>query len=127
METQPGPGGAPSNFKTLLRIVGILAGIGVLLFGLMGIGLWLLRPYLPGAAPAAPAGQYVTIDGRDVGGAIIDPINVWDNYTTRGAVVARLHHGDRVQMIGQSGDGVQIQTDAGVRGWLTNTFIRELK
>lgn len=80
-----------------------------------------------GAAPAAPAGKYVTIDGRDVGGAIIDPINVWDNYTTRGAVVARLHHGDRVQMIGQSGDGVQIQTDAGVRGWLTNTFIRELK
>jgi len=72
-------------------------------------------------------GQPVTIDGRDSSGIVIDPINVWDNYQTRSTVVARVHHGDAVTMLGRSGDGVQIQTSAGVRGWLTYTFIKELK
>ena len=73
------------------------------------------------------AGQAVTIDGRDTSGAMIDPINVWDNYQTRGAVVARLHHGDTVTMLSRNGNGVQIQTSSGVRGWLTYSFIKELK
>jgi PBP1b-binding outer membrane lipoprotein LpoB len=74
-----------------------------------------------------PAGRDVTIDARDESGQVIDPVNVWDNYQTRGAVVARVHHGDHVTLISRNGNGAEIVTSNGARGWLTYTFIRELK
>lgn len=77
--------------------------------------------------PNAQPAQTVTIDGTDSTGVRIETINVWNNYQTRSAVVARVRHGERVEMLGRSGDGVEIQTADGTRGWVTYWFIKELK
>lgn len=104
------------------RIVWIVGGL-LALFVVIG----LISAFGGRRAQVSPAGQYVTIDGRDSSDAIIDPINVWDDYQIRGAVVARLPHGARVKMLRRDGSGIQIETENGVRGWVTDSFIRELK
>jgi hypothetical protein len=77
--------------------------------------------------PSTPA-RVVTMDGMDkASGTVIDPINVWGNYQTRTSVVAHVRSGDKVKLISRNGDGVQIETDNGTRGWVTYWFIKELQ
>jgi hypothetical protein len=118
-----------SNTRTLVRVAGLLIGGAVLLFGLMGLGLWLFRPYIPGAnkPPPSNARQTVTINASDGTGGTIDPINVWATYTPRGRTVARVHGGDTVTMLRRDGDGVLIETSDGTQGWVTYWFINGLK
>lgn len=53
-----------------------------------------------------------------------DPrVNVWDDYDKRSKVVAQLSHNDRVFLISESGDGAEIETENGTRGWVTKTFL----
>lgn len=80
------------------------------------------------ACGGSPVIGYATIDGyADVAQELIDPVNVWDNYKTRTAIVARVRHGERVGIVRREGDGVLIETSNGVRGWLTYTFLRDIK
>src|SRR5215207_3359903 len=81
----------------------------------------------PAAAPVPTAVRIVTIEGSDGMGGTIDPVNVWDNYETRGVVVARLRSGDKVTLIERDGKGVRIETADGTRGWVTESFIREFQ
>ena len=83
-----------------------------------------LAALLAGCAPS-PAPPIVTINARDESGQIIASVNVWDNYQTRATVVGVVHDGDRVALIRRAGDGAQIQTTAGVRGWVSAAFIKQ--
>ena len=48
--------------------------------------------------------------------------------TRPGTTQAEVDHiRERVEMLGRSGDGVEIQTADGTRGWVTYWFIKELK
>ena len=77
--------------------------------------------------PSTPA-RIVTMSGYDqASGTTIDPINVWDDYQTRAHVVATVRNGEKVTLIRRSGDGVQIETASGARGWVTYWFIKELQ
>ena len=79
------------------------------------------------APPPTPA-RMVTMDGTDkASGTVIDPINVWSDYQTRSSVVARVASGAKVKLISRNGDGVQIETASGARGWVTYWFIKELQ
>lgn len=80
-----------------------------------------------GGARPAPAAQLVTVSGSDGQGGIIDPINVSETYEPRGRTVAQVHPGDQVTMLRREGDGILIQTSAGVQGWVTYWFIQGQK
>lgn len=73
--------------------------------------------------------QTATLDGYDsASGTTLQTINIWRNYTDRNQGLAgKGTHGEAVQLIRREGDGVLIQTSAGVRGWVNYRFIRELK
>lgn len=103
--------------KLVLLILGALLLLGLAFIATQGRTTF---------TPAAPA-QLVTIDNSDGVGGTIDPINVWDDYTARTAVVAKAHGGDRVQLLRQSGNGVYVRTTSGVQGWVSAQFIKELK
>lgn len=92
---------------------------------LLGGLIVLVLPRSPTAPPAAL--RTVTMNGDDGTGAVIDPINVWDDYQTRGRVVAALHPGDRVQLVRDDGAGVLIRASDGTEGWVSRGFIVELK
>lgn len=69
------------------------------------------------------------MDGRDAAsGATVTSINLWDNYQTRSKVTGRARHGEQVTLLEQRGDGCEVQTAAGQRGWVTcANFIKEFK
>lgn len=70
----------------------------------------------------------VTLDGYDSGELVTPVINLWKDYDNRAAGVAgKAKHGQKVEMIERKGDGVLIETDSGVKGWVTYYFIKELK
>jgi len=82
------------------------------------------------SAPAATnstAVRYVTIDGSDGVGGVIDPLNLWNDYDTRAAVVGHVRPNEQVQLVETRGDGVLVQTSVGVRGWISRQFIKELE
>jgi len=74
--------------------------------------------------------QYITIDGWDNDANppdLIQNINVWNDYNTRDKVVCQVSHGERVELITRSGNGVKIKTSSGCQGWVTYWFIKEYK
>ena len=73
--------------------------------------------------------QFVTINGFDRStGDIVKEINIWDDYSTRSQVVAKVKHGEKVELIRIDGKGALIQTQNGEKGWITaKYFIKELK
>jgi len=81
--------------------------------------------------PSAPptTGTYVHLDGLDAAAGItIREINLWRDYTDRGAGIAGTgRHGELVELIRRDGDGVLVELMDGTRGWVTYTFIREYK
>ena len=79
--------------------------------------------------PAEPETTPVTLDGYDAEAKItVHEINLWKEYENRAAGVAgTAKHGQQVQMIERKGDGVLVETDSGVKGWVTYYFIKELK
>jgi hypothetical protein len=79
---------------------------------------------VPSATPV-----WMTLDGWDPASqTTISPINIWKDYNDRAKGVAGTgRHGEQVRYIRRSGDGVLIETKAGVRGWVTYWFIKELK
>jgi hypothetical protein len=76
---------------------------------------------------AGGARPIVTISGDDGRGALIDLVNVWNDYPRPSRIVARLHPGDKVTLIRRDGKGAQIETAAGTRGWVTYFFVKELQ
>lgn len=69
----------------------------------------------------------LTIDGYDAASkTIIQRINLWNNYETRARVVGQVSHGEKVTLIKRVGDGVFVETKAGLKGWLTYWFIKEM-
>ena len=69
----------------------------------------------------------LTLDGWDhASQSTIDPINLWENYDTR-TFAGIAHHGDSVRLVTRKGDGVLIETESGVKGWVTYRFIKEFK
>lgn len=54
-------------------------------------------------------------------------VNVWDDYDKRSKVVAQLSHNDKVFLISESGDGAEIETEDGTRGWINKAFISKSK
>lgn len=83
----------------------------------------------PVAEEQTPKVQTVTIDGYDPDSqTTINTINIWKNYEDRMAgIAAKVQHGDKVEMIERKGDGVRVRTANGTTGWLTYSFIKELK
>jgi len=81
---------------------------------------------LPAATPTATP-KLVTLDGTENGEVVVPEINIWDSYNPRNRVVAVGKHGEQVQLIRRSGNGVLIQLADGTRGWVTYWFIKELK
>jgi hypothetical protein len=79
--------------------------------------------------PEEPETTPVNLDGYDPDSkTTIQEIRLWKDYENRAAGVAgKARHGQKVQMIERKGDGVLIQTDSGVTGWVTYYFIMELK
>lgn len=108
----------PSN-KTLLIVAGVVI---VLVACALLFGQGSLR-----SAPVTVTRQ-VTISGRDEQGGLIDPVNVWKDYTNRNLGAAgQAHDGDSVGFIQQQGNGVQIKLANGTVGWVSRDFIKELK
>ena len=71
--------------------------------------------------------RIVTINARDEGGHLIEPLNVWRSYTDRGrGVVGVTHDGDKVGFVRQEGEGVLIQLSDGTQGWVGKGFIADL-
>jgi SH3-like domain-containing protein len=100
----------------------------------MDIRLFALAVLLTTAISLAGCGEttatrVVTMDGRDAAAELtVDPINLWDNYQTRAHVTGRVAHGAEVRLIQQSGEGCQVETNNGIRGWVTcANFIKEFK
>ena len=100
-----------------------------------GIGIFGLLLFLAMISPEPEAPTtvlrpwqgYVTIDGMEGGQLTCPTVNVWNNYTSRDRVVARVSHGTRVEFVRRSGNAVLIKTPNGAQGWVTDYFIREFK
>lgn len=108
----------------ILRLLGIIIGV----LALFAAGYALMNPAQPAPAGAPAVRQMVTIDGTDpTTGSDISPINLWDNYQTRGAVTGRVMTGERVALIRRDGPAALIEKTSGVQGWLTATFVKELR
>jgi len=58
-------------------------------------------------------------------------INLWRDYGKRLAakrpIVATVKHGDKGRLLGRKGSGCKVRTADGAVGWVTYTFIQELK
>lgn len=81
-------------------------------------------PPVPTDGPTAVP-VYARVNGYDpTSQADISPINVWDNYQTRGAVVVHVRTGDRVQVLAEQGEGAFIETYNGTRGWVSRAFLK---
>ncbi|HEU5088392.1 MAG TPA: SH3 domain-containing protein [Roseiflexaceae bacterium] len=97
----------------------------VALLAVFGLYFGLKSPARPTSTPAAPP-RLATITGYDPASqSDISPINVWDDYQTRSRVVGQVRTGDRVRVVGRSGDGVQIELNDGTRGWVSAAFLKE--
>lgn len=104
---------------SVMRRIAIAIVVVIVVFG--------IAIALQNGSRPAPAAQLVTVSGSDGQGGIIDPINVSETYVPRGRTVAQVHPGDRVTMLRREGQGVLIQTSAGVQGWVTYWFIEGQK
>ena len=123
-DVSPAPESAARRTNTLL-LLGVIGGAIVVLLIALG-----LSAILSGSSAAPPpTARTVTMDGRGPSGTVDVPvINLWDDYRTRSKVVAQVKDGEQVLLIGRDGTGCQVQTSAGVRGWVTcGNFIKELK
>lgn len=108
----------------ILRLLGVIVGVIVL----FSCGYTLMNPGRPAPAAAPITRQTVTINGVDsTTGNDISPINLWDNYETRGAVTGRVMTGERVTLLQRVGAGALVEKADGSQGWLTATFIKELR
>lgn len=114
-----------SPLRYCLSITVLVLVIAGGLFAFAQLGAPAAAPSAATSAPAAAPAKVVTMNGDDGAGGTIDPINVWDDYTARTQVVAKVHPGERVTLISRSGKGVQIETSTGVRGWVSASFINE--
>jgi hypothetical protein len=100
--------------------VGVAVGLLLIWFS----GPFRPPPLLQQQAPVPPDAPIVTIDGQ---GGMGETVNVWHNRLMRGAVVARLHPGDKVILLQHAGQGARIETADGTRGWVTDIVIQELQ
>jgi len=121
------------NIPPKMRIF-IPLGIGIIIVVLaFVIPDWIasqaVAPSPSGPAPAPARVRYVTMDGTDpASGTTIDPINLWDDYQTRSRVTGHAVHGALVTLLQRSGDGCEVQTNTGDRGWVTcSNFIKEFR
>ncbi|MFM8348580.1 MAG: hypothetical protein ACKOAR_11120 [Bacteroidota bacterium] len=73
-----------------------------------------------------PEEKFVTMDGTDKDGTIIQSINIWSDYQKR-TYAGKVRHGESVKYIRREGNGVMIETHTGNRGWVTYFFIKEFK
>lgn len=107
----------PTNSRPSFLLIGaVLAGLVVLWF--------LAQSNAPTNVPRPPPSpteipRFGTINARN------GTVDMWNDYTTRTAAVAKLHGGDRVRIIRRSGTGVLVETDAGQTGWVSSGFIDE--
>jgi len=78
----------------------------------------------------------ITFDGIEVqgplAGELVAPtINIWRDYNKRlrakKPIVAQVNHGDKGQLVARKGQSCKVKTADGRVGWVTYTFIRELK
>jgi hypothetical protein len=70
-----------------------------------------------------PVDHMVTIDGGEG-----SEIELWDSHETRGAVTGRARDGEAVQLLSQEGEGCEVETVAGQRGWvICADVIKEFK
>ena len=92
---------------------------------IVALGFALLLASCGGSVATRP----VTIDAHDPqSGLLIDPVNVWKDYTNRSAGVAgRTHDGAAVQLVQRVGDGVEVVLPDGTQGWVSVGFIKELR
>ena len=69
----------------------------------------------------------VTIDGYDpAADTTMHEINIWGNYVSR-SYAGSVMHGEKVTMLKREGDGVLIKISDGTTGWVSYSFIKELK
>lgn len=125
MPPAPAPAAKRTNTFILLGIAGVFGAALIVLLIVAGMSTGLLG----GSAAPPPTARTVTMDGHGPSGELDVPvINLWDNYQTRSKVVAQVKDGEQVLLIGRDGTGCQVQTSAGVRGWVTcSNFIKELR
>jgi hypothetical protein len=57
------------------------------------------------------------VEGYDVG-----QVNLWPGPTDSSRPVGRCYRGERVQVLGRSGEYVQVQTSSGARGWCADAL-----
>lgn len=108
---------APRTFSPVAIVITVL--VVLIIVGLVAVA------NEPQSSTSASPARMVTINGRDEQGALIDPVNVWKDYTNRGLGVAgQTHDGARVTFIQQQGSGTQIELPNGVRGWVNSAFIK---
>ena len=78
----------------------------------------------------------VTFDGVEttgpLAGQVVAPvIRLWRNYDLKlkaeDPIVSTVRHGEAGMLIGRKGDGCKVRASDGATGWVTYTFIRELK
>jgi uncharacterized protein YgiM (DUF1202 family) len=69
--------------------------------------------------------QTVAITGFDAAsGTVIDPINLWRDYTDRSQGIAGIvHHGESVTLLREQNGGALVQKGDGAQGWLNTQFI----
>jgi hypothetical protein len=94
-----------------------------------GVTYTTISGYKATPSRSTPTPWYVTLDGYDkAAGITVQTINVWKDYNDRNAgTVGTGRHGEKVEVVRRSGDGVQIELSNGKRGWVTYYFIREFK
>lgn len=106
------------------RYAGWTVGIAIGLLLIWFSGPFRPPPLLREQAPVPSDAPIVTIDGL---GDMGETVSVWHNRLMRGAVVARLHPGDKVILLQHAGHGARIQTADGTRGWVADVVIQELQ
>ena len=74
-------------------------------------------------------GKDVTLDGYDAStNMTVEDINIWKDYNNRSlGISTRGKHGQKVKLLNKVGDGVEVETKDGKKGWVTYYFIKELK
>lgn len=91
----------------------------------MRIGILIIALALMGCAAAPVRGTPAVMDGTDpASGTVIDPITLWQTYDPRGPKVGSVRHGARVTLVRVVGQGAEIMTADGVRGWCNAACVR---
>lgn len=112
---------------------GLRKGIGLIMVGVIGIVLLGTVCRFGGGSrssspsrSASPTAEIASINARDETGELLPGglVNIWDDYQSRGRVVARCKDGERVTVLRRSGNGVQIKTSDGVTGWVSDWFLK---